>query len=280
MEQEQQQQAVYGRIYELYCKEDDRYYIGGTSDTLEGRMKTHKIDLNKGNVSPLYQAMRKHGVDAFEMREIATASNLTALKLRESFYTLAYKLLDRKLYNVRDGGGSYSEDARAKLSAGMVAKWQDTEFRLKQLQAKQNPATKAKVSESMKLRWQDEDYRRRTTVMQMVRGMASRAETKYKKKLRSIELKGKANGNRKITHENAILILLTEGSITKIAGKFGVHHAQISRVRNGNRYPEIHEFITSKTPAIPRIPLDNIEEYRPLAEELLKEYVEIALRRR
>ncbi|PGR08526.1 GIY-YIG nuclease family protein [Priestia megaterium] len=251
MKQEQQQQAVYGRVYELYCKEDDRYYIGGTSDTLEGRMHTHKTDLRNGKTSPLYQAMRKHGVDAFEIREIATASNYTALKLRESFHMLKYRLLDKQLYNVRDGGGgSYGEDARIKQSEGMIAKWQD------------------------------EDFRRRTTVMIKVIGMARRAETKYKKRLRSIELKGKANGNRKITHENAILILLTEGTITNIAKKFGVHHAQISRIKKGETRPEIHEFITSKSPAIPRIPLDNIEEYRPLAEELLKEYVELALRRR
>eukprot|EP00966_Prymnesium_polylepis_P307112 7096931-Prymnesium_polylepis.1 len=59
---------------------------------------------------------------------------------------------------------TFSDDARARISASLRALWKDPEYRARRQNASVSAATRAKLSERMKAKWQDGDYRERNTV--------------------------------------------------------------------------------------------------------------------
>lgn len=111
-----------GIIYLARNMINGKCYIGQTTESgFMGRKCSHLSSARKGDLRPLYRAMRKYGVDNFEWeiihKEILGARELDKL---ESYYIKEYGTKSPKGYNLTDGGeGSagwtHSEEVRKKM---------------------------------------------------------------------------------------------------------------------------------------------------------------------
>lgn len=52
-------------LYHIINTKSQTYYIGKTKNTLTRRMVSHRCSANRGKKSPLYDAMRRYGIDKF-----------------------------------------------------------------------------------------------------------------------------------------------------------------------------------------------------------------------
>ena len=57
-------------VYRIVNDVDDKVYIGSTTTELWHRMSQHRADARKGEKSPLYEHMRKIGVEHFKIERI------------------------------------------------------------------------------------------------------------------------------------------------------------------------------------------------------------------
>jgi group I intron endonuclease len=76
-----------GRIYLIFNDINEKAYIGKTLLTIEDRFNIHKKDMNKRKYEkrPLYNAMRKYGVEKFHIKLIEDNISITDLSDREIF---------------------------------------------------------------------------------------------------------------------------------------------------------------------------------------------------
>lgn len=114
---------IYAYIYLITCLITGKVYIGFTSRSIEERWKEHISDMRRYN-SPLYRAMRKHGIENFTIREIDRHEDKEhCLKVLEPYYIKQYKSNNKKIgYNLTIGGeGCYgfkhSEEAIERMKA-------------------------------------------------------------------------------------------------------------------------------------------------------------------
>lgn len=91
-------------IYKITNKINGKCYIGKTMSTIQERWKEHCNDYQKERHQnrPLYRAMRKYGVDSFEISEIENCSD-TLLSEREKYW-ISYYDTYRNGYNATIGG--------------------------------------------------------------------------------------------------------------------------------------------------------------------------------
>ena len=104
-------------IYEIYCTESDKYYIGQTIKPLNDRISKHFSDAKRGRKQALYQDIRKYNRDKFIFREIEHVENLCDLDSREQYWISEYKIQNKNLYNIELGGKNniiVPEDTRIK----------------------------------------------------------------------------------------------------------------------------------------------------------------------
>lgn len=91
-----------GFIYKITNDINDKVYIGQTSLTVEHRFKEHLIKahgLERQNL-PLYNAMRKYGVEHFQVETIEETDNLNE---REKYWIAQYNSYENG-YNATIGG--------------------------------------------------------------------------------------------------------------------------------------------------------------------------------
>lgn len=69
-------------VYKITNDIDDKVYIGSTTTELWHRMSQHRADARKGASSPLYDLMRKYGVDHFRI-ELVIASDAENIRRDE-----------------------------------------------------------------------------------------------------------------------------------------------------------------------------------------------------
>lgn len=60
-------------VYKVVNDIDDMVYIGSTTTELWHRMSQHRADARKGEKSPLYDLMRKYGVEHFKARLVSVS---------------------------------------------------------------------------------------------------------------------------------------------------------------------------------------------------------------
>jgi group I intron endonuclease len=74
-------------IYQIINKKNNKIYVGKTTDTIESRWKEHCQDYKKecNEKRPLYDAMKKYGINNFEISELEKCS-LEELNEKECYW--------------------------------------------------------------------------------------------------------------------------------------------------------------------------------------------------
>ena len=110
-----------GFIYKITNKINDKIYIGQTSGTIEKRFKEHIKQSRYNDTFHLYRAMRKYGIENFEVEEIEECEDMI-LSQREKYY-IEYFDSYKNGYNMTIGGDGvikydYKEIANKYLELG------------------------------------------------------------------------------------------------------------------------------------------------------------------
>lgn len=117
-----------GFIYKITNKENGKIYVGQTVNTINRRWKQHlrSAQMNgKNDSSPLlYRAIRKYGVDSFEIEQVEQCNN-HSLNEREIYWIDYYHSFDNG-YNCTHGGSGIPKVDEVKLlelwNAGLSVK--------------------------------------------------------------------------------------------------------------------------------------------------------------
>jgi len=88
-----------GHIYQITNKLTNDFYIGKTIKTVEERFQRHKYTQKYVNNTHLYRAMRKYGIDNFDIISLESVDD-SLLDQKEKEYIKNYK----PRYNMTDGG--------------------------------------------------------------------------------------------------------------------------------------------------------------------------------
>jgi group I intron endonuclease len=93
-------------LYMIVNKINGKYYIGKTTTSLKHRWYFHKYNTAHDGKTYLYRAMRKHGVDNFEIHELGSHyKSDEELKKWEAAFIQLFKSQDPKRgYNLTAGG--------------------------------------------------------------------------------------------------------------------------------------------------------------------------------
>lgn len=115
-------QSPNGSIYRITCLKNGKVYIGLTRGYVSNRWHQHKKAAAQGASSALYSAMRRHGVDAFEVAPIASALSVTHLANLERILIAEHGAYGSGGYNMSLGGESgYSrrmtDEGKARIRA-------------------------------------------------------------------------------------------------------------------------------------------------------------------
>ena len=125
-------------IYRIQNKINGKIYVGQTKHSLNKRVKAH-IRSKKFLIS---KALRKYGIDSFEIRVIGLAGSKEVANGKEKYWIKALDCKAPNGYNLCDGGEGLSEpteETRHKMSLSMIGK---------NVGKKASPETKAKMSKS------------------------------------------------------------------------------------------------------------------------------------
>lgn len=97
-----------GSIYLIRNRSNGRTYVGQTTRSIEQRLKWHLNSSRrkrKGWVHPLHRAIRKFGIENFEIRVLATTTDLSRLNSLERKFALRYRARYPYGYSVNLGSG-------------------------------------------------------------------------------------------------------------------------------------------------------------------------------
>jgi len=134
-------------IYKITCKVNGKVYIGQTTKSLERRWKEH-VHASRTEDTLLYYAMRKHGIDYFEIDTIEICNSRESLNDREKHWIEHFLSFGENGYNATAGGQGcigyqhseemktyiseankgrvFSEEHRKKLSEALKARMKNT----------------------------------------------------------------------------------------------------------------------------------------------------------
>ncbi len=141
----------FGVVYLITNTINGKRYVGQTtlSNPIK-RWKGHLRAVAKGRNKPLYNAIRKHGIDAFIFEVVFNVEDQKTLDIVEICCIKALGTLVPTGYNIRIGGvrGKHHEISKQKLSVSLTianarpevkakhaANWADPKFRLKHAEA-------------------------------------------------------------------------------------------------------------------------------------------------
>ena len=89
-------------IYKIVNKFNGKIYVGQTRRTLEERISEHKRKSRR--VSYIDRAIKKHGIESFEISIIEECSTIEELNEREKFWIKELNCKIPNGYNMTDGG--------------------------------------------------------------------------------------------------------------------------------------------------------------------------------
>lgn len=125
-------------VYKIINIVNLKTYIGITSKSLAHRWRTHLNSRNVKSNRPLYNSMRKYGVNNFKIELICECSSKEEMFQKEMYYISLYKSnISQFGYNISSGGefNIASEEARLKLSELSRQRWKNSEFKSKMIKA-------------------------------------------------------------------------------------------------------------------------------------------------
>jgi len=110
---------VYGRIYKITNKLNNKEYFGQTRQPPNRRWSQHKQAAKNGGKMILYNALRLYGVENFTFEVICNCETLEELNAKEIEYISINNSLAPNGYNAGKGGDNYEKTTEtcAKLSA-------------------------------------------------------------------------------------------------------------------------------------------------------------------
>lgn len=113
-----------GLIYGICHKKTNRWYIGQTTRGLECRWGEHLKEMTYSN-RHLYCAMRKYGLDEFQIEILEDNIPTEQLDSKECYYIEKYDAYRSGFNNTTGGGGvrgySHTEETKAKISRSVAA---------------------------------------------------------------------------------------------------------------------------------------------------------------
>lgn len=158
---------VYGKVYIIKNRINNKVYIGQTIQPIEYRFSQH-IGQKKYTIG---SAMKKYGVENFYVEFLCNAYNQSELDQLEIFYIEKFNSISPKGYNVKSGGaaGKLNEEAREKISRARKGKkpyeMTDEIRRNKSIsKAKEGPQFKNKTSQYKGIGWDKEKNRWKASV--------------------------------------------------------------------------------------------------------------------
>jgi group I intron endonuclease len=105
-------------IYIIQNITNNKIYVGQAKN-LKKRWQGHRDKTNNGDTRPLYNSMRKHGFDKFEMNMIEEFDNLDDCNEAEEFWIQFFQSQNKEIgYNIAFGGNNHAHtsETKAKLS--------------------------------------------------------------------------------------------------------------------------------------------------------------------
>jgi group I intron endonuclease len=136
----------FGVIYLITNRNDGKYYIGKTIQPIIRRWNSHLKMARNGSLCHLHAAVRKYGIDAFDIEVIAEAGNHEHLNNLETLWIIALRCYESEVgYNSTFGGegGRFNAEVRAKLSRMRKGK-PTPQFQTPEARAKGNAALKGR----------------------------------------------------------------------------------------------------------------------------------------
>lgn len=200
-------------IYLITNKVNGKVYVGQTVQPLHRRWGLHKARARRkeGYTTHLYNAIRKHGIDSFEIKEIATCGTSEWSDYLERLYILIYESTNPRIgYNMTTGG------ERPSPTPEKIEKQ-----RQKLLGRKRSEESKRKTSESLKLAYQEGRHP----------GTWGHRPSQEQREAWSKRSRGKGhwNFNHKICSEELVFLWNNEVQIKEMADYFGVSVDTVSR---------------------------------------------------
>lgn len=106
-------------LYLITNKVNGKRYAGQTKGTIEDRFDKHKYDaFGAKRGFAIHAAMRKYGVENFEIKLLSVCYSLKDSNHREAYYIKLFNTLAPNGYNLRPGGdnSAMSQETKKKLS--------------------------------------------------------------------------------------------------------------------------------------------------------------------
>jgi len=173
-------------IYLLTNRANGKYYIGQTLQPLCKRLKQHVTDAERKR-GPLQMAIRKYGIDGFDVEILAQAQCVDDLNSLETLWILLTSATSRAIgYNCTTGGLNHirTEDTRGKLRLIHTGRKQSPETIAKRVASLRGRKRTGKALENLKAgarkredSYSDEQRRCRST---RLKGIPTRKEPKNK----------------------------------------------------------------------------------------------------
>jgi len=112
-------------LYIITNKVNGKRYIGQTKGSVEDRFDKHKYDaFGEKRGYALHAAIRKYGIEDFEIKSVSRANGLDEANHREAYYIKLFNTLAPNGYNLKPGGdnASMTEDTKRKISESKKGK--------------------------------------------------------------------------------------------------------------------------------------------------------------
>ncbi len=110
--------TIFGRIYKITNKINNKVYIGQTTGTINNRFSQHK---RKMCCPKLARAFKKYGIDNFIIEEMDTASSSAELNLKEIHWISKFNSV-KNGYNIDFGGTIRNPSVGKKISKALFGK--------------------------------------------------------------------------------------------------------------------------------------------------------------
>lgn len=218
------EKEILGSIYVITNKINRKQYIGQTISNVGHRWSEHKYDAIKRNKqTALASAIRKYGVENFNIKSIQDNIPYKELDIREIEYIKEYNTICPNGYNISEGGKSYRTEKERRLMSERVKGENNPMYgafgELNPFYGKKHSDyAKSKISEQGKLRWSNYSFSERKKHLKhlddirekMIElhggGFVGKKHSEESKRVISNKLKGKTfseEHNRKISQNSA-----------------------------------------------------------------------------
>ena len=221
-------------IYAIQNRINGKVYIGQTTCSLEKRIKNHMFSSSCCIV--IYNALKKYGIDAFNISTIDTAKNIDELNKLEEKYIKEYNSLSPNGYNLTTGGNNCkcSEETKRKIGEANKGKHLSEETKKKISEAKKGShpteETKKKISEASKGKILSEETRRK--ISKAEKGKKHHFYGKHFSEETRKKLSGAHKGNRHTEETKRKISETSKGKIFSEETK-----KKLSEANRGERSP-------------------------------------------